>query len=176
MAPHPNLSPQAGRGEKDEEHLLLAPPPSSEGGGRDCRARIVLTCMDALMPRAQGKDCSDVHGCTNAAGAGMRKERPAILLHSRHPWRSDVQVPRSTGMCESGHPWRSDVREWPSMAVRCQSQEQRTTPGMEEVEPRREQRSREHDYTARIVPTILLHSRHPWRSDVGGTSPGQGLF
>jgi len=22
---------------------------------------------------------------------------------------TDVQVPRSTGMCESGHPWRSDV-------------------------------------------------------------------
>ena len=28
-----------------------------------------------------------------------------------------------------------------------------------------------HDCRARIVPTILLHSRHPWRSDAGVTSP-----
>jgi len=31
-----------------------------------------------------------------------------------------------------------------------------------------------HDYMARIVPTILLHFLHPWRSDVGGTSPWMG--
>ena len=29
---------------------------------------------------------------------------------------------------------------------------------------------------ARIVPTILLHFLHPWRSDVGGTTPWQALF
>ncbi len=30
-----------------------------------------------------------------------------------------------------------------------------------------------HDCRARIVPTILLHSRHPWRSDAGGRAmPG----
>ena len=33
MAPHPNLSPQAGGEEKDQEHLFMAPPPCSEGGG-----------------------------------------------------------------------------------------------------------------------------------------------
>ncbi len=37
------------------------------------------------------------------------------------PLHTDVQVPRSTWMCESGHPWRSDV------------QVPRTSPGMDEV-------------------------------------------
>ncbi len=40
--------------------------------------------------RLQGKDCSDGHGCPNAADAGMRRSGPTILLHFRHPWRSDV--------------------------------------------------------------------------------------
>jgi PAS domain S-box-containing protein len=38
--------------------------------------------------------------------AGIDPDNP---LHSRH-CNMDVQVPRSTGMCESGHPWRSDAR------------------------------------------------------------------
>ncbi len=32
----------------------------------------------------------------------------------------------------------------------------------------------EDDCRARIVPTILLHLHHPWRSDAGGTTPGKG--
>ena len=31
-----------------------------------------------------------------------------------------------------------------------------------------------HDYMAGIVPTMLLHFLRPWRSDVGGTTPGKG--
>ncbi len=66
------------------------------------RARIVLTCMDALMPRAQDA-----------------RERPTILLHFHHctcdlqgrrkveQRRSscrDVQVPRSTGRARAAIP------------------------------------------------------------------------
>ena len=63
----------------------------------------------------------------------MARIAPAILLHSRRPWRSDVQVPRSTRqglfltiLLHSRHcTWTcrcreaQDVRERPSMAVRC---------------------------------------------------------
>ena len=37
-----------------------------------------------------GRDCSDVHGCTNAAGAGMRRSGLQSLCHFLRPWRSDV--------------------------------------------------------------------------------------
>ncbi len=82
-------------------------------------------------PDVHGKDCSDVHGCTNAAGAGMRRSGLTILLHSHHcTW---------TCRCREAQ----DVRERPSMAVRCTSAAKRrrptgmsevTTPGKEEVD------------------------------------------
>ncbi len=62
-----------------------------------------------------------------------------------------------------------------------QEVEQRTTPWMEEVEPRREQRSRSNYRDAQVLqvhdeqerPIIPLHSRHPWRSDGGGSTHAQ---
>ncbi len=89
-------------------------------GVDDCMARIVPTillhsrhctwqglllqsyCIPAI---SHGKDCScnpiafPPSMAVRCAGAAKHMARiaPAILLHSRHPWRSDVQVPRSTG-------------------------------------------------------------------------------
>ncbi len=110
-------------------------------------ATIVLTCMDALMPRAQATD--------------RARMVPTILLHFRHPWRSDVgryDCREGGGRVAPGAATESNagaVAETcrrrathdsmarivpdnpfafpPSMAVRW-----RTTAGMQEVEQRRE--------------------------------------
>ena len=58
----------------------------------------------------------------------------SLCISSIAPGRAGAAKHR---MCESGRPWKSDVGRYYSREV-----EQRTTPWMEEVEPRREQRSR----------------------------------
>jgi len=104
--------------------------------------------------RLQGKDRSDGHGCPNAADAGMRRSGPTIRLHFHHcTWT--WQVPRSTGRARAAIPGG-------------QTQEG-TTPGKEGVDrvgnSGREQRTTPWQG---LFLTILLHFRHPWRSDGGG--------
>ena len=71
-----------------------------------------------LAVDVHGRDCSDVDGCTNAAGAGMRRSGLQPLCISSVStiaralfylptsvsvaWRSDVLVPQSTRKCGSG--------------------------------------------------------------------------
>ena len=53
---------------------------------------------------------------------------------------------------------------------------QRSSRGGSRVRHDRRSRPRDaHDYMARIVPTILLHFLHPWRSDVGGRAMQEQL-
>ncbi len=102
----------------------------------------------------------------------MARIAPAILLHSRHPWQSDGrgtsprmdEVERSR-MPEPRAKQAGIVPDNPLHSRHCNMDVQvpRTSPGMDEVG---RSRMPEPSTWQGLFLTILLHSRHSWRSDV----------
>ncbi len=80
---------------------------------------------------------------------------PTILLHFLRPWRSDALMPRAQATYRDVG--RYDSREGGG----------RVAPGAATESNARSNCRNVHDSMARIVPTIPLHFRHPWRSDGG---------
>ena len=109
----------------------------------DSRARIVLTCMAGIVPYNPSAFAPSLEvRCTNAAGAGMRRSGlQSSCISTIAPGRAGAAKHRT---CESSHPWRSEGggRIASGDLQGRRKLEQRTTPWMGEIEPRREQRSR----------------------------------
>ena len=87
--------------------LLLYPCTQSRShGNADFSIKEGLIYPD--LPTVHGSDCSDVQGCTNAAGAGCGGAAQQSFAFP--PLHLDVQVPRSTGGARAaihgGQMWR----------------------------------------------------------------------
>ncbi len=76
------------------------------GAGRADLARLDGAWRAALAAMCAKGWIEEFEAPAGESKAGIFPDKP---LHSRH-CSTDVQVPRSTGMCESGHPRRSDAR------------------------------------------------------------------
>ncbi len=132
-------------------------------------ARIVPTILLHFLHPWRSDVGSAENAWSNFQPTHMARIVPTILLHFLHPWRSDVGSAENAyvhgwtvvGQCIC--PWMDGSRT---------TQEQLSRSNFQPLHPWRftgivPDNSQHTTHMARIVPTILLHFLHPWRSDVG---------
>jgi hypothetical protein len=132
---------------------MLALPP-----GREANSDVSAPLYTRHRPRLQGKDCS--YNPFAFPPLHMAGIAPAILLHSRHPWRSDVQVPRSTGCARAaihgGQMQEIERRRKPKPRTSCRHREDPHPPRAQ----RRNRHCRAFTTVSGAAPGQLVRLKH----------------